>query len=71
MTDQSSAKPADTSVLTINGGSSSIKFALYRTDGPPVRSMYGKVDRIGLPGTNLTFNDLTQNQQDSSCHQSL
>lgn len=53
------------SVLTINGGSSSIKFALYRTDGPPERSIYGKVDRIGLPGTKLTFNDLLQNQQDS------
>lgn len=53
------------SILTINGGSSSIKFALYRTDGPPERSIYGKVDRIGLPGTKLTFNDLIQNQQDS------
>lgn len=51
--------------MTINGGSSSIKFALYRTDGPPERSIYGKVDRIGLPGTKLTFNDLIQNQQDS------
>lgn len=58
-------KPADTGVLTINGGSSSIKFALYLTDEPPERSMYGKVDRIGLPGTNLTFNDLAQNRQDS------
>jgi acetate kinase len=53
------------SVLTINGGSSSIKFALYRTDEPMKRLMYGKVDRIGLPGTNLTFHDLNQNQQES------
>ena len=65
MTDQASSKPADTRVLTINGGSSSIKFALYRASEPPTRLMYGKVDRIGLSGTNLTFHDLTRNQKDS------
>ena len=53
------------SVLTINGGSSSIKFALYQTVEPLKRTLYGKVDRIGLSGTNLTFNDPTTNQQDS------
>ena len=58
-------KPSQTRILTINGGSSSIKFALYQTDELLKRWLYGKVDRIGLPGTNLTFNDLTQNQQDS------
>ena len=42
-------------ILTINGGSSSIKFALYRVDEPLQRKLYGKVDRIGLGGTNLTF----------------
>ena len=52
-------------VLTINAGSSSIKFALYQTDKLPKRCLYGKVDRIGLPSTNLTFNDRIQNQQDS------
>ena len=45
------------SVLTINGGSSSIKFALYQTGEPLKRGLYGKVDRIGLSGTNLTFNN--------------
>jgi len=42
-------------ILTINGGSSSIKFALFRVDEPLQRRLYGKVDRIGLSGTNLTF----------------
>jgi len=65
MKNQLSMKPENASVLTINGGSSSIKFALYRKDDPPERSMYGKVDRIGLPGTYLTFTDLTQNKRDS------
>ena len=44
------------SVLTINGGSSSIKFALYESAQPLKRGLCGMVDRIGLPGTNLTFN---------------
>jgi acetate kinase len=44
-------------VLTINGGSSSIKFALYQIGEPLVRRFHGKVDRIGLSGTNLTFHD--------------
>lgn len=58
-------KPSQTCILTINGGSSSIKFALYQTGEPLERRLYGKVDRIGLSGTNLTFNDPTGNQQDS------
>ena len=58
-------KPGYPRILTINGGSSSIKFALYQTGEPPERKLYGKVDRIGLPGTNLTFSDPTGNQQDS------
>jgi acetate kinase len=65
MTKESYMKPANPSILTINGGSSSIKFALYQTDELLKRWLYGKVDRIGLAGTNLTFNDLTQNRQGS------
>ena len=53
------------SVLTINGGSSSIKFALYQIGEPLQRGLYGKVDRIGLSGTHLTFGDLTGNPQNS------
>jgi len=50
-------KPANPRFLTINGGSSSIKFALYHVDEPLKHGLYGKVDRIGLSGTNLTFHD--------------
>jgi len=50
-------KPADARILTINGGSSSIKFALYQAGEPLKRGLYGTVDRIGLTGTNLTFHD--------------
>jgi acetate kinase len=52
------AKPLNpTSVLAINGGSSSIKFALYQAGEPLEKKLSGKVDRIGLSGTNLTFLD--------------
>jgi len=51
------------SVLAINGGSSSIKFALYRIDGMLERILYGKVDRIGLKGTSLDFNNLIKNKK--------
>jgi acetate kinase len=54
-----------TSVLTINGGSSSIKFVLYQTGEPLERTLSGKVDRIGLSGTNLTFHDTTGKPQNS------
>ncbi|HEX5400013.1 MAG TPA: acetate/propionate family kinase, partial [Verrucomicrobiae bacterium] len=42
-------------ILTINGGSSSIKFAVYAAVKPLKRGLHGTVDRIGLSGTNLTF----------------
>jgi len=65
VTNQSSAKPTHADVLTINGGSSSIKFALYQTGDPLEQSFHGSFDRIGLPGTNLTFSDSTGNQKGS------
>lgn len=52
-------------VLTINGGSSSIKFALYAIGTPMQQGLTGKIDRIGLPGTILVFNDATRDQQGS------
>src|SRR5580658_3443230 len=51
-------------ILTINGGSSSIKFAFYQAKDPRQRALYGNVDRIGLSGTNLTF----QNPKDKKKH---
>ena len=54
------------SVLTINGGSSSIKFALYQIEDPRVRTLSGKIDRIGLPGTKLTFSDISKVPQGRS-----
>src|SRR5258708_33449249 len=39
------------SVLTINGGSSSIKFALFDQVEPPKRSLTGAIERIGVAHT--------------------
>lgn len=35
------------SILAINGGSSSLKFGLFRIGDPPVRELSGSIDRIG------------------------
>lgn len=44
-------------ILTVNSGSSSIRFSLFSNDAQLERGLYGKVDRIGLSGTNLTYYD--------------
>jgi acetate kinase len=55
-------KPDTPSVLTINGGSSSIKFAMYQSCEPLKRTLHGAVDRIGMNGTTLTFHLPATNQ---------
>jgi acetate kinase len=40
-------------ILTINGGSSSIKFALFKAAGPLQRTLAGEVERIGQPEASL------------------
>jgi acetate kinase len=46
---------APASVLAINGGSSSIKFAVYDAGTLPKPSLSGKLDRIGRDGTTLSW----------------
>jgi acetate kinase len=43
--------------LSINGGSSSIRFAAYSALETRSKMFSGKIDRIGLSGTNLTVTD--------------
>jgi acetate kinase len=45
------------SVLTINSGSSSIRFALFEAKEPWRRLLGGKVDRIGVQGTALVVDN--------------
>ncbi len=52
-------------ILTMNGGSSSIKFAIYRADEILTRLLHGIIDRIGLKDSKLTFHNEKDNQQNT------
>ena len=65
MTNQSDTKPTPASILAINGGSSSIKFALYQNGQPLVRLARGQIERIGLKDTKLTYDNEKENQRGS------
>ncbi len=49
-------------ILTINGGSSGIKFALFESGAPPRRLLAGRVERIGLPETAFAAEDLVSGE---------
>ncbi|MGO9417213.1 MAG: acetate/propionate family kinase [Syntrophobacteraceae bacterium] len=51
-------KAANPCVLTINGGSSSIKFALFEAGDPLLRILEGGIERIGLPEAALQVKGL-------------
>ncbi len=53
-------KPANPHILTINGGSSSIKFALFEAGASLRRILEGRIDRIGLPDAALRVKGLNQ-----------
>jgi len=58
MTKELSMKPNNPRILTINGGSSSIKFALFETGASFHRILGGGIDRIGKPGATLRVKGL-------------
>jgi acetate kinase len=53
-------KPANPRILTINGGSSSIKFALFEASDSLRRILEGGIERIGLPEATLRVKGLDQ-----------
>ncbi|MEO9003866.1 MAG: acetate/propionate family kinase [Ginsengibacter sp.] len=55
----------DNCILTINGGSSSIKFSLYKIDDPLEQLFRGEIEKIGTEKAKLHFNNVV-NQQKSS-----
>jgi acetate kinase len=57
--------PANPCILTVNGGSSSIKFTMYTAVEPLRRTLDGSVDRIGMSGTTLTFTEAATRRHDS------
>ncbi|MHB8623990.1 MAG: acetate/propionate family kinase [Sulfuricaulis sp.] len=52
-------KPASPRLLTINGGSSSIKFGLFEAGKSPRRILEGRIERIGLPQASLQVKGLS------------
>src|SRR5438552_18684018 len=54
------------SVLTINSGSSSLRFALFKADESHSQILNGKFDRIGLADARLSFTDILANKSDQS-----
>jgi acetate kinase len=64
--------------LTINGGSSSIKFSFYQLDGTLTRLLFGEIENMGLENTKLNYEfyetnqkgsfDIKQENQDAAIH---
>jgi len=46
-------------ILTINGGSSSIKFAVFEVDGSLEQMLHGEIERIGLSGSTFKVKRLS------------
>jgi acetate kinase len=65
MAKEPQVKPAKSRILALNGGSSSIRFALYQVGELLDRGLWGKIDRIGLPGTKMTCWDPEGSLQDN------
>src|SRR5208337_3912999 len=52
-------------ILTINGSSSSLRFALFALTDGLERLLSGRVERIGMPGTRLIVAEAGREQEDS------
>jgi len=65
MKNKVSIKSSVNRVLTINGGSSSIKFALYQNDSSFNRVLHGKIDRIGLSDSKLSYSEEKMNRNET------
>ncbi len=55
--------PEDESILTINGGSSSIKFSLYKIEDPLKQMFNGQIENIGTKKAKLSFNNSVTEQK--------
>ena len=55
-------------ILTINGGSSSIKFGLFDDGQPPERLLAGKIDRIGLANAELSVSGSDKPRESRQVH---
>ena len=59
------SESADTPcILTINGGSSSLKFAVFNLSQPLIRMAAGRIERIGLPDAVMTVTDVKTGREE-------
>ena len=58
-------KSAKENLLTVNGGSSSIKFSLYALEDALVQLLTGAIENIGTKGTKLSFNNIKNDEKNS------
>ena len=58
-------KSIKNNLLTINGGSSSIKFALYENEGSLKQLFYGEIENIGTKNAVLNFSDAINNKKNT------
>jgi acetate kinase len=65
----SPSKPSPTRILTVNGGSSSIKFALFEADGGMQRLLDGRIERIGASTGSARMSAKGRNQADNFSRQ--
>ena len=57
---ESSVNSAPACILTVNGGSSSIKFAMCEANGPLRRILEGRIEGIGIPQGTFAIKGLTR-----------
>jgi acetate kinase len=60
--------PTPDCVLAMNAGSSSIKFAAYELGSPVRRTLHGKLDRIGLDDTTLSWQTTERESGEDQWH---
>ncbi len=63
-------KVANKNILTINGGSSSIKFSLYKMEETLAQLFYGEIENIGTEKATLNFTNLVNEEKNSISIQS-
>ena len=59
-------KPTSRRILTVNGGSSSIKFALFDVGDSFRRILKGGIDRIGLPDATFSVKNTLSDEVSSN-----
>ena len=57
--------PENSHILTINGGSSSIKFSMYQVGKPLERLLFGEIEKIGIIEAKFIFTTSQSPQKNS------